>query len=329
MRIALALLVACGGSSQPPVSSPPATPAPPPKDPTVEQEQAHKAELAAAHRARLDEQATALAATCDKPPPSAPRCEPSCYTAEPPDPRAGKKSPRPVEIVHVVCARGDEGPYILVDELAGTDVRAAPSRSRVAKDRVPKPAKAGTWQAEIEAAATTALQPELARGDAVRVLGTWRHVTHPHSHERLRCVSVAHFARALKPLDACGAHGKIACEASRDHAAHGINVVHARMFEAQQLQSQGKPEDCQRAALEAVAVARGMPRWRQYMALNTSQWKPAPRFRTRFDGVLDEDTLFATAIALGVEAERLYVACGGAANPVTTAQQEQSFHGCW
>ena len=52
------------------------------------------------------------------------------------------------------------------------------------------------------------------------------------------------------------------------------------------------------AALEAVAVARGMPRWRQYASLNTDEWKSWPRYRTRFDGILDEDSLFALAISL-------------------------------
>jgi hypothetical protein len=65
------------------------------------------------------------------------------------------------------------------------------------------------------------------------------------------------------------------------------------------------------------------------MSLNTSQWKSFARYRTRFDGILDEDTLFSTTIALGTEAESVYVACGGAANPKTTADQEQSFHTCW
>lgn len=326
MRIALALLVACGGSPPPAAvttsAEVPATPDAAP-DRSAEQEQARKAELAATHRAHLDEQATALAATCDKAAPIAPRCEPSCYTPEAADPRAGKKSPRPVEIVHVVCARGDAGPYVIVDELAGADVRDVRGR------RPPKANKPGTWQAEVVGAFTAALQPELARADVVRVTGTWRAVVHPLTRERMRCVSVSRFARSLRPLDACGGHGKIACEAAHDHATHGINVVHFKVLEAQQLQSRGKSSECQQAALEAIAIARGMPRWRQYMALNTTQWKPAARYRTRFDGILDEDTLFTTAIALGVEAERIYVACGGPANPQTSAAHEQSFHGCW
>ncbi len=109
---------------------------------------------------------------------------------------------------------------------------------------------------------------------------------------------------------------------------HGINVIHYRLLEARRLQAEGNETGCLQAALEASAVARGMPRWRQYMSLNTTKWKPAKRYRTRFDGTLDEDTLFSTAIALGVEAEKVYTACS-ASRPATSAKQEQSFHTCW
>jgi hypothetical protein len=150
------------------------------------------------------------------------------------------------------------------------------------------------------------------------------------TNERLRCVSVAHHVMSMRrPLDACGARGAIACEATGNSAAHGINVVHYRLAEARQLHAANKQMECQRAALEAIAVARGMPRWRQYVTLNVDQWKAYPRYRTRFDGVLDEETLFATAIRLGREAEAVHAECGGPANVKTTAGQEQSFHTCW
>jgi hypothetical protein len=79
----------------------------------------------------------------------------------------------------------------------------------------------------------------------------------------------------------------------------------------------GKTTQCQQAAIEAIAVARGLPRWRQYVALNVNQWKAYPRYRTRFDGILDEDTLFATTTALGAVAQEVHAQCGGAANPQT------------
>jgi hypothetical protein len=108
---------------------------------------------------------------------------------------------------------------------------------------------------------------------------------------------------------------------------HGINVVHYRLFEARRFQAEHKDGECQQAAHEAMAVARGLPRWRQYVTLNTGQWKAAKRYRTRYDGILDEDTLFTMAIMLGKEAEQIYAACGGTKK--TTAADEQSFHTCW
>jgi hypothetical protein len=319
-RFAIVLAAACGGSPPPAPAPVVATTEPPPE---VEQEDVRKAELAAAHRERLDEQATALAATCEKPSePAAQRCEPSCYVPEAADPRAGKKAPRVVEVTHRVCTRGDEGPYVIVDELAGVDVRPL-------RGRAPKPNKQGTWQAEVEAAVATALAPELARGDVVRVRGTWKSLAHPATRERMRCVTVSRYTRLRRALDACGSTGSITCEAARSHAAHGLNIVRYRLLEARQLHAQGKGPACQQAALEAIAVARGMPRWRQYMTLNTTSWKAWPRYRTRYDGVLDEDTLFATAARLGALAEAVHAECGGPAGAPTAVEQEQSFHTCW
>jgi len=322
MRISVvALVIGCAASPSP--TTPPSTT--PSRDEQIERERVRRIELSAAHRVRLDEQATALAAICDTPSEHAkPRCLPSCYTTEPADARAGKRTNGAVEIMHLACARADAGPYALTDEL---DAKLA---VRPLRGRFPTPNKRGTWQADVEAAVTTALEPELARGDVVRVTGAWKTLAHPVSRERLRCVAVSHYARSLRrALDGCGSQGATACEAKGNSAAHGINVVHYRLLEARRLQADGKPTECQQAALEAIAVARGMPRWRQYMSLNTDQWKPARRYRTRFDGVLDEDTLFTTAIALGVEAEAVHAACGGAASPQTAVQQEQSFHTCW
>ncbi len=273
--------------------------------------------MSAAQNERLDEQATALAAICEAKQPT-PRCLPSCYTPEPADPRAGMRFFGAVEIQHRVCTRTD-GVFVLLDEGATLQARRAA--------RFPTANRKGTWQAEVEAAVRGSLAPELARGDIVRVTGAWKETS--VANEALRCVAVSHYARSVRlPLDACGSNGATVCEASRSDAVHGINVVHYRLLEARKLHDKHEDEACQQAALEAIAVARGMPRWRQYMSLNTTKWKPAKRYRTRFDGTLDEEALFAAAIALGVEAEHVYASCGGA-RPKTTAAQEQSFHTCW
>jgi hypothetical protein len=292
-------------------------------------ERERRSDLATAHRELEVEQQTALAATCEKtvgeqPPP---RCEPSCYRAEPPDPRAGKKLGR-AEIVHLVCrsaTAGDTGPIAFADEIAKEKVTL-----RAGRGRMPKPHKKGTWEAEVATAVAAALEPEIQRGDVIQVTGAWKPVSHPVTNERLRCVTIVHHAKSMRrALDACGARGGVACEATGNAAVHGINVVHFRLAEARWLQAAGKLPDCQRATLEAIAVARGLPRWRQYVSLNVGQWKAYPRYRTRFDGILDEEALFATATALGTEAQSLHAECGGPANPRTTAQQEQSFHTCW
>ena len=308
-------LVACGSSAKPAPAAIPAS--------ATEITPARKAELMAAHRELEDEQQTALAATCD-PARRKPRCEPSCYEAEPPDPRAGKRHPR-AEIGHLVCrpAGIETGLLVFADELGG-----AQAMIRAARGRMPRPHKAG-WEVEVERAVRVALQPEVARGDVIRVTGKWTERTHPVTQEALRCVTVTHHVAAMRrPLDACGGRGGIACEATGNAAAHGINVVHYRLAEARRLQRAGDDVGCQRASLEALAVARGLPRWRQYVTLNANTWKTAPRYRTRFDGILDEDTLFTVAIALGRDAQTVHASCGGPAQPPPNVIQEQSFHTC-
>ncbi len=313
----IAMVAGCGAAA-PATSQPPK----PTKAQLEEQERIRRDALSAAHRERLDEQATALAATRDASQPAKPRCLPSCYVPEAADARAGKQVAGAAEITHLVCARTEAGPYRVMDALGTLAVRKA-------RGRVPRASKPGSWQADVEAAVTTALGPEVARGDAVRVRGGWADQSHPVSREALRCVAVSHFLpRVRKAIDRCGSQGAVACEAGGSAAAHGINVVHYRLLEARQLERAGKSVECQQAALEAIAVARGMPRWRQYMTLNTDQWKAVPRYRTRFDGLLDEDALFVAAIALGVEAEAVYASCGGP-SPKTDVAQEQSFHACW
>jgi hypothetical protein len=306
-------------------------------------EREHKAQLTAEHRKLESEQQDALAATCDlvKRADQPGRCLPSCYTFEPADPRAGTKLTGPVAIDHLVCQRpGADDAYLIADEL---DAKLA---ARAVRGRFPKPHTQGSWQEAVATTLMTALAPPppaptkkgrgksaaarpAANADVVIVTGTWRAMAHPATKEKLRCVTVARYTKALrKPLDACAGDGSLGCEAIGDAAAHGINVVRYRLSEARRLQAAGKREDCQQAALEAVAVARGMPRWRQYAKLNVDQWADRIAYKTRFDGLLDEDTLFATVTTLGQEAESVFTSCGGAPGAPTTVAQEQSFHTC-
>lgn len=327
----LTVLVAACGSSPPPAAPPPAAAAGPSEQELVaRREQQQRAAELATHRKLETEQQEALAETCDEPPPhdQHARCLPSCYPTEPADPRAGQKPRGPVAIEHLVCepvGSDDPAARMIADELAGATLHVRPVRGRF-----PAPHRKGSWQADVEAWLAGASPAKPPRGDVFVVTGTWRERTHPLTGERLRCVTVAHYTRALRGgLDACGASGDVGCEAAGDAAARGLNVVHYRLAEARRLQAAGKPADCQQAALEAIAVARGMPRWRQYAKLNVEKWAAHAAYRTRFDGTLDEDTLFATAARLGSEAEALYAACGGPAGAPTTPEQEQSFHTCW
>ncbi|MEO8846176.1 MAG: hypothetical protein ABI591_04860 [Kofleriaceae bacterium] len=311
LSYALVLLVGCGAKSAPP---------PPPRAATVvvqpPSDEAKHDEIVASHRKIESEQQDALALACTGDAPHDKRCKPSCYVPASADPRAGKTLSGAVEIQHLACKLGDS--FIVVDAL-DPDLTA-----RRAKGRFPKPHKTG-WQAAIEHAP---LLPKLAHGDVLVVTGTkLRERTDPVTHETRTCVAVSYFTHVRKPLDKCGGDND-GCEATGNNAAHGIDVVHFRLAEARTLQAEHKTAPCQAAALEAIAVARGLPRWRQYAKLNTRAWHDVAAYRTRFDGILDEDSLFAAAASLGSDAEAVYLACGGA-SAKTAAEDEQSFHGCW
>ena len=318
-----ALLAACGSASPP--AQPPGPSASTPPLRSAADERARREQLGAAHHKLEEEQQDAFAATCGDPDGKHERCLPSCYAREPADVRAGKQLAGAVELTHVACEASSAGPLAIVDELEPGKLVLRAVRGRVAAAHKP-----GTWQAEVESALTAAQRPPLARGEVLRVSSYWRDLVHPLTKERLRCVTISIYGKPMRhALDACGGQGAIACEATGNAAAHGLNVVHYRLAEARALQAAAKPEACQQAALEAVAVARGLPRWRQYVTLNVAKWVAHAGYRTRFDGILDEDTLFATAASLGTEAELVYAACGGPSGAPTTAAQEQSFHTCW
>ena len=315
-------IAACGSRPPPPSPQPVALPPQQPAGPSAAELQAQHDELAEAHRKLESEQQDALAMTCGEVgPPSHDRCLPSCYPTEPPDARDGKKLAGNVEIEHSVCENPNTaaGAPIIADEFVKA-LRAVPYRQRF-----PKPHKKGSWQEAIE----TALAPTLKKGDAMVVIGLARDITDPLTKEKLHCANVAHYERAIRhPVDRCGGVGDLACEAGGNPTARAINVVHYRLAEAKRLLAANNQVDCQKAALEAVAVARGLPRWRQYVKLNVHKWTDNLTYRTRFDGILDEDALFAVVAQLGDDAQGVYASCGGG-NAVTTPEQEQSFHACW
>lgn len=274
------------------------------------------------HRKLESAQQDALGATCKDPVAWAKQhCGPTCYPPEPKDPRAGTKVAGAVEVQHQVCQREDEQ-FIVIDEL---DPKL---KTRAFRKRFPRAPKKGTWQAELARWFAEHQVGKLARRDAIAVVGSWKPVEHPLTNEPLKCVRLVHYTAATRgKLDDCGARSKTACEATGNAAARGINLIHYRLAQATQLQAAGNEAGCAEAALEAVATARGMPRWRQYAKLNVGRWTEGLAYKTRFDGTLDEDSLFAAAAVLGTAAERIYAACAGT-NAQTTPEQEHAFHSC-
>lgn len=295
----------------------------------MREERVERAEIVAKHRKLESASQDALAATCgDAEAWSKQHCKPTCYPAEPKDGRAGAKVAGAVAIQHQVCQLADASEetsgFLVVDELDNAALKVQPFRKRF-----PKAHKKGTWQAGVAAWFFETQVKKLPKRDALIVSGTWRDVVHPVTKEALRCVTVAHYTTGVRgKLDACGMARGGACEANGDVAARAINLLHYRLAEAKALQSAGNEDGCADAAHAAVAVARGLPRWRQYKKLNVAEWTEGLAYKTRFDGVLDEDRLFAAAAALGEEAEQVYAACTGAPRASTTPEQEQSFHSC-
>jgi hypothetical protein len=331
MRGVLCALIASGCGS-----SGPATPATPPKatapsdaerraerDEQLRKERLERQEIVDKHRQLESAQQDALGATCtDTEAWAKQHCTPSCYPMEPKDPRTGGKVAGRVAVEHRVCRREDEQ-VLVVDELEPT------LRTRKQKGRAPRAPKKGTWQAELVTWFSDHHLPKPGKRDAFAIVGSWRPVEHPLTHERLECVTLVHYTTLAKgKLDDCGARGKTTCEAAGNAAARAINLAHFRLAEARQLDAKGNFTGCSAAALDAVATARGMPRWRQYAKLNVGQWTDGLAYRTRFDGTLDEDQLFAAVATIGTEAEQLYVECSRKSPAVTTPMQEHAFHSC-
>src|SRR5690349_3024301 len=123
---ALAVVLCACGSSSPPETTPTKVAVVKPKGPTPEElaakEQAERAEIVARHRELESASQDALAATCkDTEVWGKQHCTPTCYPAELPDPRKGKKLAGAVVLQHAVCQSvlGDDqfGTMVVVDEL--------------------------------------------------------------------------------------------------------------------------------------------------------------------------------------------------------------------
>jgi hypothetical protein len=331
MRRSLCAVIAIGcGSGGPASQTTPATSSAPSdaelranREEQLRNERRERAEIVDRHRALESAQQDALATTCkDTAAWVKQHCTPSCYPLEAKDPRSGTKVAGRVEIQHRVCQREDEQ-FLVIDELEPK------LQTKKLRGRPPRPPKKGSWQADLATWFTDHHVPKPGKRDAIAVVGTWKSIDHPLTREPLKCVTLVHYTTLGKgKLDDCGGRGKVACEAAGNEAARAINLVHFRFAEAKQLNAAGNYNGCSEAALDAVATARGMPRWRQYAKLNVGQWTEGLAYRTRFDGTLDEDQLFAAAAVLGTQAEQLYVECSRKSPAVTTPQHEHAFHTC-
>jgi len=327
VRYLLVLLAACGSQSSKATTTEPSNVA---EERQRREELARRQELTRAHHKLESEQQDHLAATCTDAKKWAPQhCKPTCYPPEAEDLRANTPLAGKVEVHHHVCQRVLEndqgGPWFILAELDGKKLPARPHRGRT-----PKAHKKGTWQEAITTTLANGRAGKAPRGETFSVLdGALRSLKHPVTHEQLRCTTVAQYTTMPKSkLDVCGMSGKGTCEAAGNAAARGINLARYRLAEAAQLDAAKKDEPCRAAATEALATARGLPRWRQYAKLNVGEWTEGLAYKTRWDGVLDEDTLFALAPTLAAEAEALLSKCGLVGRPPTTPAQEHGFHSC-
>lgn len=333
MRFAvLALVTACGSQSGTSASttSSRGTDESNAEHQRIEAERKQRAEITAKHHKLELAQQDAMGATCDDPAKWAPQhCTPSCYPPEPKDPRAGMKLAGTVELHHHVCQRGGtDAPWLVIEEL---DAKTLVAKQH--KGRLPKPHKKGTWQADVAKALAATRIGKAPRGEVFLVTSKEaRTVSHPVSKESLRCVTVAQYTTVPRgELDDCGvaeAGTPVTCEAAGSAAARGVNLARFRIAEAARLRDAGKDEDCRTAALDALATARGLPRWRQYAKLNTGVWKEGMAYKTRFDGIVDEDALFNLAPVLELEAKLLLAACNMVGTPPTKPEHEHAFHSC-
>jgi hypothetical protein len=251
-----------------------------------------------------------------------PRCFPSCYAPEAPAADAGKSFKG--------CGTFDQG----VCELSNGQMWGDPYFLEQTTPQSLEPCKFPSSRSTKWAQMNKFIREStdnMSASDVFVVAPDTQNWTDERTDDGLRrCVSATYYAKDM-PLtkSRCGgANDAVVCEASLSATARAINVTHYRLDEAKKLQASGDAAGCRAAALEAIAVARGLPKWRDYMMSDRSWWINLT-YKTRYDGSLSEDALFKKTASLGKSALDAYHACGGTGNAVTSEAQEQSFHACW
>ena len=114
----------------------------------------------------------------------------------------------------------------------------------------------------------------------------------------------------------CGTNSsRTACEASGSKTAASINVIRYRLDEAKKL-ADSDPEGCKTASFYAVAVSRGLRKFRDH-AIAKKRWTTGVQYKTRYDGELDEKALFGKVDDYEKAALAVHKQCGGASPLVT------------
>lgn len=126
--------------------------------------------------------------------------------------------------------------------------------------------------------------------------------------------------------DACGAIAgtNTVCEFSGSKTARGVNLAHYRVDEAQKAKSAGDKALCMNAAKQAIAISRGLPKFRKDLKAS-GDWVANATYKTRYDGTLKEDAVFKKLEELGTIAAKLHKECGGDGSPATTEAEENAF----
>jgi len=235
-------------------------------------------------------------------------CRPSCYQNEPAVPWDASSIKR-------VCGYKD---WNFQQTQVGRSWTALESRGIPAVEPTVTSCKLPGDAGGVAKSARAAFQPFKDDLKDLRfvVQGGWHAGERDANLHPVRWITVRVFASnwGEKPNE-CGAHGDVACEASGSKSARAINYVHYRLDEAKQLQSTDE-KGCRTSSFFAVATARGLVKFRD-ARMKKKQWATGVKYKTRFDGELDEKTLFAKVATMEKEALALHKACGGASPLVT------------
>jgi hypothetical protein len=123
-------------------------------------------------------------------------------------------------------------------------------------------------------------------------------------------------------LPECG-RPNLLCEPLGSKTARAINIIHFRVEEAKTAQAAGKKPVCQEAARVAVATATGVNKFRDQQKA-AHNWATSYPYKTRYDGTLNEQQVFAKVDEYKKTAEALFKSCGGT-KLTATPDEEMAF----